>query len=198
MPGVQMPHCAPPHSRKACWTGCRPRIRRRRPSMVQSVAPSACSAGTRQLLTSSPFMQDGAGAALAFAAAFFGAGEVQVFAQNVEQALHGIDRHRVGLAIDGERDVDRSRDWLPLLRRCADPNGLLRRSVSRSSARRCLREQRNRGEVDAGGVLDGVEDGWGGAIHGQLADALGAEGAVDGRGPLRRDTRSAGGPARWA
>ena len=32
--------------------------------------------------------QDGAGAALAFAAAFLGAGEVEVLAQDVEQALH--------------------------------------------------------------------------------------------------------------
>jgi hypothetical protein len=33
--------------------------------------------------------QDGAGAALAFAAAFFRAGEVEVLAEDVEQALHG-------------------------------------------------------------------------------------------------------------
>ena len=33
--------------------------------------------------------QDGAGSALAFAAALFGSGEVQVFAEDVEEALHG-------------------------------------------------------------------------------------------------------------
>ena len=33
--------------------------------------------------------EDGAGAALAFAAAFFCAGEVEVFAEDVEEALHG-------------------------------------------------------------------------------------------------------------
>ena len=32
--------------------------------------------------------EDGAGAAFAFAAAFFGAGEVEVFAEDVEEALH--------------------------------------------------------------------------------------------------------------
>ena len=33
--------------------------------------------------------EDGAGAALAFAAAFFGSGEVEVFAEDVEETLHG-------------------------------------------------------------------------------------------------------------
>ena len=33
--------------------------------------------------------EDGAGAALAFAAAFLGAGEVEVLAEDVEEALHG-------------------------------------------------------------------------------------------------------------
>ena len=37
--------------------------------------------------------EDGAGSAFAFAAAFFGAGEVEVFAEDVEEALHrrGVD-----------------------------------------------------------------------------------------------------------
>ena len=34
------------------------------------------------------------------------------------------------------------------------------------------------GEGDAGGVFDGVEDGGGGAVHGEFADAFGAEGSV--------------------
>ena len=70
-----------------------------RPSMVVMCAPSACRKGTRQELTRSPFEEDGAGAALAFAAAFFGAGEVEVLAEDVEEAL---DRGRgdgAGLAV---------------------------------------------------------------------------------------------------
>lgn len=33
-------------------------------------------------------------------------------------------------------------------------------------------------EADAGGVFDGVEDGGGGAVHGELADSFGAAGSV--------------------
>ena len=40
-------------------------------------------------------------------------------------------------------------------------------------------EQGDLGEGDAGGVFDGVEDGGGGAVHGEFADAFGAAGAVD-------------------
>src|SRR5260370_41851160 len=43
-------------------------------------------------------------------------------------------------------------------------------------------EEGDLGEGDAGGVLDGVEDGGGGAVHGELAYALGAAGAVDAGG----------------
>ena len=35
------------------------------------------------------------------------------------------------------------------------------------------------GEGYAGGVFDGVEDGGGGAVHGEFADALGAAGSVE-------------------
>src|ERR1019366_1727561 len=40
-------------------------------------------------------------------------------------------------------------------------------------------QQRDLGEGDAGGVLDGVEDCRSGAVHGKFADAFGAAGAVD-------------------
>src|SRR5262245_23716303 len=46
--------------------------------------------------------QDGAGAALAFAAAVFCAGQVQLFAQNLEQGSLRIRSERVRLSIDGE------------------------------------------------------------------------------------------------
>ena len=45
---------------------------------------------------------DRAGAALAFAAAFLGSGQVQIFAQHVEQALHRRHLHGARFAIDGE------------------------------------------------------------------------------------------------
>src|SRR5260370_42281965 len=53
IPGVQMPHCAPPHSRNASCNGfiktCADI-----PSMVTMFAPLACATGTRQLFTSMP------------------------------------------------------------------------------------------------------------------------------------------------
>ena len=44
---------------------------------------------------------DGAGAAVAGAAAFLGAGEAQVLAQGIEQRDVGLDEHLDGLAVDG-------------------------------------------------------------------------------------------------
>jgi hypothetical protein len=81
-----------------------------RPSMVVIMAPSHCRMGTRQELTSSafpvsPVHQDGAGAALAFAAAFLGAGEVEVLAEDVEQALHRRGVDGAGFVVDGENDA---------------------------------------------------------------------------------------------
>src|SRR5712675_778188 len=46
--------------------------------------------------------QDGAGSALAFAAALFGSGKVQVFAEDVEEALHRWGFDGFCLAIDSE------------------------------------------------------------------------------------------------
>src|SRR5437016_1160161 len=53
IPGVQMPHCAPPHSRNA---SCRGFIKACAdiPSMLTMLAPLACATGTRQLFTSIP------------------------------------------------------------------------------------------------------------------------------------------------
>src|SRR6267154_6538889 len=48
--------------------------------------------------------QDGAGSALAFAAALFGSSEVQVFAEDVEKALHRWGFYGFFLAVDGELD----------------------------------------------------------------------------------------------
>ena len=46
--------------------------------------------------------QHGAGAALAFAAPFLGSGEAEVFAQHVEQALHGRRVDGLGSVVDCE------------------------------------------------------------------------------------------------
>src|SRR5580704_560845 len=56
--------------------------------------------------------QHGAGTALPLAAAFLGAGKTNLCPQNVEQTLHGIDRHGVWGAIYGEGDVAPAH-WLP-------------------------------------------------------------------------------------
>ena len=49
--------------------------------------------------------EDGAGAALAFAAAFFCAGEVEVFAEDVEEALHGRDFDGLLFVVDCYGDL---------------------------------------------------------------------------------------------
>ena len=45
--------------------------------------------------------QDGAGSALAFAAAFFGSGEMKVFAEDVEETLHRRGFDGLLVAVDG-------------------------------------------------------------------------------------------------
>ena len=105
IPGVQIPHCAPPVSRNAVWRrqvggvpGPRggagpPRSgpRRRRPGR-----------SGRGSVDGGAVEEDRARAALALAAAFLGAGEREVLAQHVEEASHpgGLDLDRV--AVDGE------------------------------------------------------------------------------------------------
>src|ERR1700739_2937049 len=48
--------------------------------------------------------QDGAGSALAFAAAFLGAGEVQIFAEDIEKSLHRRSLDGLFAVVDGELD----------------------------------------------------------------------------------------------
>ena len=50
--------------------------------------------------------EDGAGAALAVVAAFLAAGEVEVFAEEIEQRGAGVDGEGAGLFVDGEGDGD--------------------------------------------------------------------------------------------
>src|SRR6266849_3567154 len=53
IPGVQIPHCAPPHSRNASCSGLI-KACAEIPSMVTMFAPLACATGTRQLFTNIP------------------------------------------------------------------------------------------------------------------------------------------------
>ena len=53
-------------------------------------------------------------------------------------------------------------------------------------------------KADAGGVFDGVEDGGGGAVHGELADAFGAAGAVDAGDLFEVDVDGGEVGGRWA
>ena len=48
--------------------------------------------------------EDCAGSALAFSAAFFGSGEVQVFAKDIEETLHRWGFDGLGFAVDDEVD----------------------------------------------------------------------------------------------
>lgn len=66
--------------------------------------------------------EDGAGAALAFAAAVLGAGEAEVFAEDVEEGAVGGGGEVMGLAVDGDRHMTVSvLVWGGVLK-----NGLLR------------------------------------------------------------------------
>ena len=57
---------------------------------------------------------DGAGAAVAGAAAFLGSGQAQVLAQRIEQRHVGLDEHLDGLAVDGAaQDCLATGDLLP-------------------------------------------------------------------------------------
>jgi len=50
IPGVQMPHCAPPSRTNASWSGCEPPS----PSIVVTTEPRAWANGTRQEFTGWP------------------------------------------------------------------------------------------------------------------------------------------------
>ena len=101
-PGVQIPHCAAPSVEERLPGAGRGAPGRPSDSTVATRRPAACADGTRQLTTACAVEQHRAGAALAFAAAFLGAGQREVLAQHVEQALHARARERAALAVDGE------------------------------------------------------------------------------------------------
>ena len=84
IPGVQMPHCAPPCSTNARCSGWRPPS----PSIVVTRVPATCASGHQARVHRHAVDQHRAGAALPFAAAFLGAGQPAVLAQHVEQPRH--------------------------------------------------------------------------------------------------------------
>ena len=74
MPGVQMPHWAPPASRNACWSGPRAAPPAgASPSTVRTSEPSTWQTGTRQRVDDRAVDEHGARAALPFPAALLGA-----------------------------------------------------------------------------------------------------------------------------
>ena len=84
-----MPHCAPPHSRNAsCNVANGSRIAK--PSMVTIRCAGGLQDGNEATIDERSIHQNGAGAALAFAAAFFRARQAELDAEDVEQALHRI------------------------------------------------------------------------------------------------------------
>ena len=99
MPGVQMPHCAPPSPKRAAADarrgGGQPFDRRD----VRARRPARPAPGR---VDRRAVDQHRAGAALAFAAAFLGAGEPAVLAQHVEQPLHRRARRPAARAVQRE------------------------------------------------------------------------------------------------
>ena len=86
MPGVQKPHCVPPiAARFSCRSRHSPPSLK--PSMVVICAPGASTASIRQALTGVAVDHDRAGAAIAVAATFLGAGQAEPVAQPVEQGV---------------------------------------------------------------------------------------------------------------
>ena len=75
------------------------------PSMVWILRPSASAPSIRHEQTDLAVDDDGAGAAIAGAAAFLAAGQVELVAQHVEQRLLRLAQKLGGLAVDGGRYV---------------------------------------------------------------------------------------------
>ncbi len=92
MPGVQMPHCAPPHSRNASCTALQLRAAGNAFDGA-NVRAVGLERGDEATVDDRPVQQHRARAALAFAAAFFRAGQMHLLAQHIQQA-----RHRITLA----------------------------------------------------------------------------------------------------
>ena len=99
-PGVQMPHCAPPHCRNACCSGCNRRPRKSFDSL--DVRAFRLQHGNEAAVHQFAIHAHRARAAFAFAASFLGSGQLKVFAQHVEKPLHRQARRRRAFAVYSE------------------------------------------------------------------------------------------------
>src|SRR5712692_5456952 len=166
IPGVQMPHCAPPQAMNASCTACNwsPLAM---PSMVLILQPSACSAGTRQLLTMAPSSSTvqaphSPSPQPSFVPVSFSSSRIT----SSKRAMGYACTRRFSPFTTKERStllaLSGTRGLLPALERFHQNFGRNRYFV----------------DADARGVLDGVDDRGRGPVHGQFADALGARRAV--------------------
>ena len=106
IPGVQMPHCAPPVSRNACWSVAQ------RPRSAQALhrrdrAPRRLADRDQAGVDHGSVEQDAARAALALAAALLRAGQPEVLAQHVEQAAAPVASTSTGSPLTREGEAHR-------------------------------------------------------------------------------------------
>ena len=94
IPGVQIPHWAPPVSRNACWSDVQPAGRGASPSTVRTSVPSTWQTGTRQLRTGSAVESTVHAPHSPSPQPSLVPVSAEVLAQEVEQAAHA---RRVGL-----------------------------------------------------------------------------------------------------
>ena len=88
MPGVQMPHCAPPLLEKRLLQRMQLAVQREAFDCL-NVRALGLQHRNEATVHELAIHAHGAGAALAFAASLLGPGQMQIFAQHIEQALHG-------------------------------------------------------------------------------------------------------------
>ena len=103
MPGVQMPHCAPPYSRKACCSGLSASLCALGQTLYRANVRAVDLTHRHQAgIDDHALDDDGAGAALALAATLLGAGQSQVFTHDVEQPSHAWHRYFASLTVERE------------------------------------------------------------------------------------------------
>ena len=178
IPGVQIPHWAPPVSRNAAWRASRSAARGRRAASVDGRQPldrrdrRAVDLADRHEagVDDGAVDEDRARAALAFAAALLRAGQPEVLAQDVEQAAHP------GHVDLGRGAVDREpvRGHARRLRGAGRATPARRDRGRRPAREDPLRAGRQVVDPDAGRVVDRGDDRRRPDVHRQLADPLGA------------------------
>src|SRR5688572_13254867 len=154
IPGVQIPHCAPPYSMNACCTACSSSSFAT-PSIVLISLPSTWATGTRQLLTIRP-------------------------STITVQAPHSPSPHPsfVPVSRNSSRNTSSNLAIGKTSSRCDWPLTLNATSLFVILFHQHLRHERDAREGELGGVFDGVQDRGRRAVHRQLADSFGAARAV--------------------